>query len=200
MLSYAHLEATLVSHLNVAPEHRTKFSMRIKQFQRLHWPRGVNTGGKSRVAYNAAQLLELALAFELVQLGLPPKRARELVESWWDDLRQAFLRARDNSFPIIFAFIQGDFAGLLAAPMAGARSDGVAVIGTDPNDDADQMRQTLLVLSQSRACLINMKAVLRGLTRGLEQAQVESALLWSQTEAWRAEFGDLTNSSRWQMN
>lgn len=199
MPSYAQLEATLVSHLKVATEHRTKFSMRIKQFQRLHWPRGVNTGGKSRVSYDAAQLLELALAFELVQLGLPPKRALELVESWWDDLRQAFLRARDNSFPIIFAFLQGDFAGLLAAPMT-ARSDGVAVIGIDPNDDADQMRQILLVLSQSRACLINMSAVLRGLTRGLEQAQVESALLWSQTEAWRAEFGDLTNSSRWKMN
>lgn len=187
MLSYAQLENTLAEHFRVAPGRRKKFRMRVKQLQRLHWPRGVNNGRQSRMSYTAQHVLELAFVFELIELGLPPDRAISQVTIWWDWLRRAFLRARDSEFPVIFAFIQGDFADLVEQDPKAPAEDGAAIIGIDPSDSADDMRQALKVLARSRSSLINVSDVLSGLTGGLKNASVESAFVWAETEVWRLE-------------
>ena len=174
----------------MAPGRREKFRMRLKQLQRMGCPTGVNNGRATRMAYEAQHLLELAFVLELIQLGLSPERAVSQVRIWWDWLRRAFLRARDSSYPILLAFLQGDFEGLVELEPGQEPHEGAAVIGIDPADTADQLRQSLAVLARSRASLINISDVLEGLTRGLRGAGVESAFVWAETEAWRFEVDD----------
>lgn len=197
LLSFAQLKTTLASHLKVDELKLDKFQMRLKQLQRLGWPRGVNNGRKTRVSYTAQQLLELAFIFELIELGLSPERATGLIEFWWDSLRDAFLRARDEPFPVVLAFLRGDFSGLLAEkdrimPIA----EAIAIIGIDPEDRTDELRTSLTLLATSRASLINVSAVLSGLTTGMKKAGVESAFVWAQTEIWREELQDKNVSRR----
>lgn len=188
MLRYAALEEALAHHLRVAPENRPKFRNRIKQLQRAGWPRGSNNEHRARVSYTAQQLLELAFVFELIELGLPPERAIRLVEFWWNWLRRAFLRARRPDTPdteIVFAFLQGNFSGLLADQDSESWSeDATATIGIDQGESPDKLRQTLKILTRARGSFFNVTAVLRGLTEGLNRAGVESAFVWAETEAW----------------
>lgn len=191
MFAFAQLETALATHLRVAEQHRARFSIRLKHFQRMGWPRGVNNGRKYRVSYTAQQVLEVAFVLELVELGLSPDRAIGLVEFWWDDLRRSFLLARDAPFPIVFAFLRGDAAGLQSdEDRAEHLDDRAAIIGIDPGDSADQLRAALTWLASGRASVINVSDVLSGLTEGIEAAYAESALIWAQTEPWRLELAD----------
>jgi len=188
LLTFAQLKTTLASHLKVDGLKLDKFQMRLKQLQRLGWPRGVNNGRKMRVSYTAQQLLELAFIFELIELGLSPERATGLVEFWWDSVRGAFLLARDKPFPVVLAFLRGDFAGLLAEkdriiPV----EEAIAIIGIDPDDSAKELRTALALIATSRASLINVSEVLSGLTTGMKKTGVESSFVWAQTEVWRQE-------------
>lgn len=197
MLTFAQLKTTLASHLKVDELKLDKFQMRLKQLQRLGWPRGVNNGRKTRVSYTAQQLLESAFIFELIELGLSPERAIGLVEFWWDSLRDAFLRARDQPFPIVLAFLRGDFAGLLPEKdHVLSVEEGIAIIGVDPEDRADELRASLALLATSRASLINVSKVLSGLTTGMKEAGVESAFVWAQTEPWREELQEKNDNQR----
>lgn len=197
MLTFAQLKTTLASHLKVDELKLDKFQMRLKQLQRLGWPRGVNNGRKTRVSYTAQQLLELAFIFELIELGLSPERATGLVDFWWDSVRGAFLLARDKPFPIVLAFLRGDFSGLLpeedhVLPV----EEAIAIVGIDPEDSVNELRTSLTWLATSRASLINVSKVLSGLTTGMKEAGVESAFVWAQTEAWREELEEENDNQR----
>lgn len=197
MLTFAQLKTILASHLKVDELKLGKFQMRLKQLQRLGWPRGVNNGRKTRVSYTAQQLLELAFIFELIELGLSPERATGLVEVWWDSVRRAFLLARDKPFPVVLAFLRGDFSGLLTEegrvlPV----EEAIAIVGIDPDDSADELRTSLALLATTRASLVNVSEVLSGLTMGMRSAGIESAFVWAQTEGWRAEIQEKKDNER----
>lgn len=73
-ISYGDLEEFLAEIHRVAPEKRTALKGRLKHFQRLGWPAGTNKGKGARVQYGVGQTLSLAVAMELLQIGLTPER------------------------------------------------------------------------------------------------------------------------------
>lgn len=58
---------------------RLAFSARLKHFQRLGFPEGINTGRGRAATYHIGHLIHLAIALELAQLGVTPERAVDYV-------------------------------------------------------------------------------------------------------------------------
>lgn len=78
--SFGVVEAALAHVHTIREDARSAFSARLKHFQRLGFPPGINTGRGRAASYDIGHLLLLMLALELVQLGIPPERAKEHVE------------------------------------------------------------------------------------------------------------------------
>lgn len=78
-LRFGELEAVL-AHLNGIPSHqRTAFQARLKNFHRLGFPAGIGQGRGKAVIYTAREVLLMAVAVELTQLGLTPERVIEVI-------------------------------------------------------------------------------------------------------------------------
>lgn len=73
-ITYSQLEDFLMEVHGVAPEKRVALKGRLKHFQRLGWPIGTNKGKGARVNYDIGQTINLAMGFEMLQLGLTPER------------------------------------------------------------------------------------------------------------------------------
>lgn len=85
-ISFAQLEAILAVHHDVADHKRSAFQARLKNLQRLGLVPGVAAGRGRSSAFGAGEVVKMALAVELLQLGLPPERAVRLV--------------RENGYPL----------------------------------------------------------------------------------------------------
>jgi hypothetical protein len=92
-LTYGEIELLLRYMHRVHDERRIALVGRIKHFQRLGWPKGTNLGKGTRVRYDARQTLSLLTAFELLQCGLPPERAVNLLRPAESFLPVGFLAA-----------------------------------------------------------------------------------------------------------
>lgn len=62
---------------------------RWKYLQRMSFPAGSNTGRGRKVAFDLDQLLQVLVAFELIQTGSTPTRAVRTVRTNWPDLLPA---------------------------------------------------------------------------------------------------------------
>lgn len=82
-LTYGEVEATLANLNRIADEKRVAFKARLKHFQRLGFPEGANTGTGKRVVYSVQMLFKLALATELTQAGMSPKRIVDILNHNW---------------------------------------------------------------------------------------------------------------------
>ncbi|MGI8705982.1 MAG: hypothetical protein ACR2JJ_09350 [Sphingomicrobium sp.] len=85
-LTFGEVEARLARLHEISSEKRTQFQARLRNFQKHGIPAGVRSGRGRVVHYEPGQVLELALALELTQLGLLPERIGRVF--------------RDNKFPI----------------------------------------------------------------------------------------------------
>lgn len=88
-LTYRELEELLALLHDVAPGRLAALRGRIKHFQRSGWPGGTNTGKGRPASYGFAEILKLALGFELLELGMTPERAIATLRENWDDVRTA---------------------------------------------------------------------------------------------------------------
>lgn len=73
-LTFGELEARLARLHEIASAKRTQFQARLRNFQRLGIPQGVASGRGKTAYYGPGQVVEMALALELTQLGLLPER------------------------------------------------------------------------------------------------------------------------------
>ena len=116
-VAYAPVESALVKMNSIAPEKRIAFKARLKNFQREGWPEGINTGTGRKAGYSFSAIVQLTLAIELSQIGLPPKRVVKMLRQMWglilvsvigiilpDDILQDDdeLRAFSGSFAWVF--------------------------------------------------------------------------------------------------
>jgi hypothetical protein len=92
-LSYADVEATLARLNRIADDKRIAFRARLKHFQRLGFPPGVNTGTGKRAVYTFPLLIMLAFATELTQAGMAPKRVVKTLNHSWDTIEWSLLIA-----------------------------------------------------------------------------------------------------------
>ncbi|MCL6729882.1 hypothetical protein [Sphingomonas hankyongi] len=79
-LNFGEMEARLSILHEIASEKRTQFQARLRNFQRLGIPANVSTGRGKSVHYSPGQVVEMALALELTQLGLLPERVVQVFQ------------------------------------------------------------------------------------------------------------------------
>jgi len=85
-LSFAEVELALRGVHRIRPEKAVAFRARLKHLQREGWPLGTNTGTGTRANYTLNSLMQMAMALELLQSGITPKRAVAALKSDWSDL------------------------------------------------------------------------------------------------------------------
>ena len=68
------LEGQLANAHKIASSKRTAFAARLKNFHRLGFPTDLNSSKGRRSLYSPGQVVEMAIAVELTQLGLTPER------------------------------------------------------------------------------------------------------------------------------
>lgn len=72
--TFGELEAVLAGIHDIDPTKRTAFQSRLKNFHRMGFPIGFKAIKGKAARYSPLQIVEMALALELTQLGLPPER------------------------------------------------------------------------------------------------------------------------------
>src|SRR4029077_9322979 len=94
-VSYAKVEAALVTMHNVAPNDVPAFRSRFGALQRGGLLGAENQPGKGRkLVYGPDQFHRAVFAFELIQLGVAPSIILPLIEGHWDSkLRGIFMKA-----------------------------------------------------------------------------------------------------------
>jgi hypothetical protein len=86
-LTFGQIEAILATMEGVHEDRRGAFHSRLKQWQKMGFPQGVNVGRGVRAPYGANQLFQLVYMVELLRVGLTPDRAIETVIAAWDTIR-----------------------------------------------------------------------------------------------------------------
>ena len=64
-----------------------QFAGRLQKLQKGGFPQGVNVGRGARAEYGATHLFQLLVLFGLLDAGLLPERARQIVLEKWDVIR-----------------------------------------------------------------------------------------------------------------
>jgi hypothetical protein len=78
-IRFGELEAVLADINGIPSYQRTAFQARLKNFHRLGFPEGIGKGRGKAVVYGPRELVLMALAVELTQLGLTPERVIEVI-------------------------------------------------------------------------------------------------------------------------
>lgn len=95
MITFGELEASLAAIHDIADTKRTAFQARLKNFHRLGYPVGLKTTKGKAATYSPGQVVEMALALELTELGLPPERVvRVLTLNWYPTAMAISIAAR----------------------------------------------------------------------------------------------------------
>ena len=93
--TFGDLDGVLSGVHQIDSSKRTAFQARLKNFHRLHYPMGFSAIKGKAATYSPLQIIDMALAVEMTQLGLPPERAAlVLVMNRWPTLMAIQLAAR----------------------------------------------------------------------------------------------------------
>lgn len=77
--NFGQLESALASMHGIDGSKRTAFQSRLKNFHRLGFPFGFKTSKGKTAFYSAGQVVQMALAVEMTQLGLSPDRTLNVI-------------------------------------------------------------------------------------------------------------------------
>lgn len=80
-LNFGALEALLALVHGIADTKRTAFQARLKNFHRLQFPSGFATHKGKASSYGIGHAVEMALAVEMTQLGMPPDRIVRVLDA-----------------------------------------------------------------------------------------------------------------------
>ncbi|MGB3710472.1 MAG: hypothetical protein WA985_02160 [Erythrobacter sp.] len=107
--TFGELEAVLANVHGIDQTKRTAFQSRLKNFHRLSYPVGFTAVKGKAATYTPLQIIEMALAVEMTQLGLPPERASWVLTcNRWPILMATEMVARElRSDPAAFSSESG---------------------------------------------------------------------------------------------
>lgn len=193
ILSYRQLEMALSLYLGIHPDRVPTFRARIKQFQRLQFPSGVNVGRGTKMHYSGEHLFKLATAFELVALGQPALTASNLVEANWNKIAAGYGIAIRNEYyewphdkqnhhvSIYLRITQNTLAALFGGDEAELINGYVSVEHRQNmiehlEDDPEREGNSFLLLCASH--------IMRGILQSCSQARIESPFDDSEFEEW----------------
>jgi hypothetical protein len=227
MTTFGELEAVLAAIHGIADSKRTAFQARLKNLHRLGLPIDLKTEKGKAATYSAGQVVEMALATELTELGLPPERVvRVLTLNWYPSAMAISIAARsllerphgfheqeDEMEPPLSMFLFFDPAAL--APLT---LDHGQVIAPDTDQAADTffyggegiVRQNLVRWtsgSTNRLSIVNVTALIDKLfglpsPKNFEGEMEQKKRTLSELERWasnRSEGGFFTTGgfSEW---
>ena len=95
-LSYAVMERVIAGMHSVGEDQHSALRGRMKYFQRMGFPADRPKRG-ARTGYSLEDLLQLVLAFELLECGVAPVRAARAARTNWQFNRGAFARAAQGA-------------------------------------------------------------------------------------------------------
>jgi hypothetical protein len=78
-MAFSGLEALLADLHEIASDKRMAFQGRLKNLLKIGMLQAARKGRGKAATYGAGDLVEMALALELIQIGLPPERAWQLL-------------------------------------------------------------------------------------------------------------------------
>tara|TARA_R110001599_G_scaffold193040_1_gene388724 strand:+ start:8605 stop:9270 length:666 start_codon:yes stop_codon:yes gene_type:complete len=78
--SFSEVEEALAVTYDIDESKRLAFRARLQHLQKLKFPAGLNTGRGRAATYTVGHIYLLAVALELLQLGLSPDRAKRVIE------------------------------------------------------------------------------------------------------------------------
>lgn len=95
MLEFTYAQVvSVLAKLNRVPEKNMgAFRARLRNLQSKSFPPGTNTGKGRAATYTSENLLQMAVATELMQVGFRPDRIVKIVTSNWTEIRLGFLMA-----------------------------------------------------------------------------------------------------------
>lgn len=161
-MQFREVESVLAHLIGVFPEKRPRFQARLKQFQRLKFPEGANAGKTARADYRAEQVFKLAMALELLQVGITPERAINYAQSWWPKIRKGLIHARIRQAPTAVLFFPKDFGGLTESDdseQVAWTSSGGALMTIDLANAQDTMETASILAHQPRTVIINLSRI-----------------------------------------
>lgn len=82
-LSYSDTIEILARLNEISTESMGAFKARLRHFQRLGFPEGSNTGKGKPARYDLSMVLQLALATQFIQAGLPPAKIAQMIKHNW---------------------------------------------------------------------------------------------------------------------
>lgn len=193
-MQFREVETALAHLIGVHPEKRARFQALLKQLQRMGFPEGVNAGKTSRAAYNASHLFQLAVALEILQIGIAPERAIRFVRTWWDQIRKGLLLARAMQGVLIgIAFRPKDFRVLTSSgeleddDLIAWTEDGSMVFSIDPSDTADAWATAHYILESPRAVTLNLSRIYGEICEGLGIGASSSSEIMSELDLWETQ-------------
>lgn len=90
-LTFAQAQFALAFVSQISPKRADAFEARLKQWQKMGFPEGVNVGRGVRASYGATQVHQLLFMMKLLQVGLTPERAQKVVLSGWPAFKDAIV-------------------------------------------------------------------------------------------------------------
>lgn len=90
-LSYAQASFALAFVAGIAPAKAETFGSRLKQWQKMGFPEGINVGRGVKAEYGARQIYQLMFMLKLMRVGLTPQRAQRVVIDAWPRLQDAII-------------------------------------------------------------------------------------------------------------
>lgn len=189
-LSYGEVMSFIAKRHSIAEDKMTALRGRLQHFQRLGWPSGANLGRGTRVRYGLKEVMLLAMAFEMVQLGVGPER---IVDAWRQEASGLARQVRDyltdgysadNEDPIYFFFFP-QFLAPLQIP--GERERGflsLTLKGSNLTDPA--LMKTLLYEKQMSCAVISISEVIKSVLQLAYDSGKNLKALQEDAEEWVA--------------
>lgn len=119
-IGYGTLEDALAEAFGVSDGRSSAFASRLKYFGRLGFPAAARVGRGTRAVYGLIDVVQLAVAIELNDLGVPPVPMVHRIAAQTDLLEQAILRVvqarRQQRQPAFWSFGGGAVSARSGAP------------------------------------------------------------------------------------
>lgn len=189
-LSYAEVTSFIAERHSIADDKRTALRGRLQHFQRLGWPSGANLGRGTRVRYGLKEVMLLAMAFEMIQLGMSPER---IVDAWRQEASGLARQVRDylaegysadSDDPIYFFFFP-QFLAPLQIP--GERERGFLSLTLKGSNLTDPGLMRMLLDDKHVSCaVISITAVVDGIADLAHRSGKNLASLQQDAEEWVA--------------
>ena len=182
-MSFAGIELTLGSLMAVPPDDLGKFRARLKQLQRLGFPDGVNIGRGARMPYSEHHLIQLAVALEVMNCGVPAKFATDVVSRLWNRFAVGIWIANN-----VIARSQKSAPAVLAVVRARAIHNSAGEQATVTIEDANSLANMVShVISDEPSARIHIDLtlmLLRLQSRANDIAQIKSYFLTTAIGFW----------------